>query len=327
MKPIIAITIGDINGIGPEVVLKSLYDRKNFEGSIPLLFGPVDIWDDVSRELGLGLKFLPFRSVKDLSTKYINVFDIYFSPKINTGSISKESGYLSALSIFIAHQFCAKNICKALVTSPISKEALNSAGFPFHGHTEMLAELSKSKKYCMMLMGEGIRVGLVTTHSPINKVSKEITKIKILDKIDTINKSLKNDFKIKNPRIAVLGLNPHAGDGGVLGDEENRIIIPAILKAKQKKYNLAGPFAADGFFARYKLNDFDAVLAMYHDQGLIPLKMLAKGKGINFTAGLNIIRTSPDHGTAFDITGKNLAKPDSMIAALKLAIELAKRRK
>jgi 4-hydroxythreonine-4-phosphate dehydrogenase len=325
MRPVIAITIGDINGIGPEVVLKSMKDKVIRDNCIPLLIGPLDIWEELSRTLKLGLNFLPFRSIKDLSPKYINIFDIYFRPKIQYGKLTEEAGYLSALSILVGYHLCKSKIASAMVTSPISKEALNSAGFFYQGHTEMLADLSKTKNFCMMLLAEGLRVGLVTTHKPIKEIADSITENVIIDKINIIHNSLKKDFGIKKPRIAVLGLNPHAGDGGILGTEEKEIIFPSIQKLRTKKINVEGPFAADGFFARYKQSDYDAVLAMYHDQGLIPLKMTAKGKGVNFTAGLDIIRTSPDHGTAFDIAGKNIASDASMKQALKFAISLVKK--
>jgi 4-hydroxythreonine-4-phosphate dehydrogenase len=323
MKPVIAITIGDINGIGPEVVLKSLADKTLLKSFIPILIGPVKIWEDLANKFNQDLKFLPFLSVNDLSAKYINVFDLYFSPGVDFGKIKKDSGFLCAFSIFIGHQLCRRGIAKALVTSPISKEALNLGGFPYEGHTELLAELSNTKKVCMVLLTEGMKVGLVTTHIPINEIPLKLTSAKIEEKLDIMAASLKKDFKIKNPRIAVLGLNPHAGDGGILGDEEEKIILPAIKKSLKKKISVSGPYAADGFFAHYEKNKYDAVLAMYHDQGLIPLKMFACGKGVNFTAGLDIIRTSPDHGTAFDIAGKNIADPASMKEAIKLAVKLA----
>lgn len=327
MKPVIAITIGDVNGIGPEVILKSLKDRTILRNFIPLLIGPQSIWEEVTRTLKLDFRFLPFRSIKDLSRKYLNVFEIYSLPKIQYGKMTEESGYLSALAILVGYHLCKSKIASALVTSPISKESLNSAGFLYPGHTEMLANLSNTKNFCMMLITNGLRVGLVSTHKPIREISDTITQEIIIEKINTIHLSLKKDFKIKNPKIAVLGLNPHAGDGGILGKEEQEIISPSIKKIRSKKINIKGPFSADGFFARYKPYDYDAVLAMYHDQGLIPMKMIAKGKGINFTAGLDILRTSPDHGTAYDIAGKNIADPASMKEAIKFAINLVRRKK
>jgi len=214
----------------------------------------------------------------------------------------------------------------ALVTAPISKEAMNLAGYKYPGQTEMLASLADTEHVIMLLLSRRMRVGLVTTHLPISKVAKSVTTEKVFEKIETLHLSLKNDFRIKNPTIAVLALNPHAGDGGVIGKEDDKVVKPAIKLAQKKHISVRGPFPADSFFRNYCSKRYDAVLAMYHDQGLIPLKMSGAfgAKGVNFSAGLKIIRTSPDHGTAYDIAGKGIANPESMKEAIRLAVRLSK---
>lgn len=215
---------------------------------------------------------------------------------------------------------------QALVTAPISKESIHMAGFEYPGHTEYLAHKTKTPNITMMLVSGGLRVGLLTTHIPLSKVAENITEVNILHRVRNIHHSLIHDFGIPKPNIAVLGLNPHAGDGGVLGSEEIEIIEPALSKLNQEGIACSGPFPADGWFGMQQYENFDAVLAMYHDQGLAPFKALSFGRGVNFTAGLPIIRTSPDHGTAFAIAGQNKANTDSMIEAITLSHTLINKR-
>jgi len=322
MIPIIAFTLGDMNGIGAEVILKTLATKKFINSLHPILVGPEYIWKQTAKKYKLELKFSSY-NFESHKKGEISIFSIPFLEKITYGKISARSGALSMLSIQIAYELIMQKLADAMVTAPISKEAINLANFHCDGHTGYLSAISRNKNICMMLLNDIMRVGLVTTHLPISEVNKNITKSLILKKIMILNCSLQKDFNIRQPRMAVLSLNPHAGDGGVFGNEEKKIIIPAIKKAKAKKINVDGPFPSDAFFARYKPECYDVVLSMYHDQGLIPLKMTDNNRGVNFTAGLNFIRTSPDHGTAFDIAGKGKADPSSNTAATELAIKLS----
>jgi 4-hydroxythreonine-4-phosphate dehydrogenase len=213
-----------------------------------------------------------------------------------------------------------------LVTAPIDKSYIQGEDFNFPGHTEFLANYANTSEYLMLLLHRSLRVGTVTSHIPLNEVSKNLTQESILEKLRVLHRSLFLDFSIKTPQIAVLGLNPHAGDNGLLGSEEKDIIIPAVAKANDEGIRAFGPYAADGLFGSKNLSRFDAVLAMYHDQGLAPFKALAFGNGVNFTAGLPIVRTSPDHGTAFDIAGKNAASPSSFLAAIFSAVDIYHKR-
>jgi 4-hydroxythreonine-4-phosphate dehydrogenase len=230
------------------------------------------------------------------------------------------------MAIEAAVNLCLTGKAVAMVTAPASKEALNLAGYNFPGQTEMIALLSRSAKVAMMLVSKDLRVGLVTIHVPVRSIAEHITSEKIVEKMGVILESLKRDFRIADPKLGVLGLNPHAGEHGVIGSEEESIILPALEQARAKGIKAEGPFSADGFFGQKTFRRFDAVVAMYHDQGLIPLKMHSFGKAVNFSAGLTIIRTSPDHGTAYDIAGKGKAKLDSMLEAMKLALQIARNR-
>ena len=326
MKPSIAFTIGDVNGIGPEVILRTIADKEIANSFHPILIGPEVIWRSLAKKLNLEFNFVSYSTKINYSKNMVSIFDLEYPNKVEYGKISANAGLLSVIAIFTGYNLCKLGFTKAIVTAPISKEAINLAGFHFDGHTGLLSDISKNKKTCMILLSDTMKVGLVTTHIPISEVSINITRNKIIEKLEILNKSLKCDFKIKTPRIAVLALNPHAGDGGILGNEENNIIIPAIKTVNDNKIKTFGPFASDAFFARYNPKDYDAILAMYHDQGLIPLKMTDNNRGVNFTAGLDIIRTSPDHGTAFDIAGKYSADYRSTRTATILAINLIRLR-
>ena len=331
MKSTIAITIGDFNGIGPEIILKSI-THASFSKSIqPILIGSTDVFAYYAQRLKLPLKFASVESVPAKpSPAVIPVIDTFpvTVKNIQTGKIAPDAGKCAGTSIERAAQLCTKNQVDAMVTAPISKEALHYAGYNFPGQTEMLAMLSRSSKVTMMLIAKNFRVGLTTIHLPISEVAQNIFQERIIEKLETIFHALTVDFAISAPTIAVLGLNPHAGENGTIGKEEKDIIIPAIAKARLKGITVEGPFAADGFFATKREKRYDAVLAMYHDQGLIPLKMSGFHDGVNYSAGLKIIRTSPDHGTAFDLAGKGKANPQSMLAAIDLASTvIANRRK
>ncbi len=330
MKSTLALTIGDFNGIGPEIILKSI-THSSFDKNIqPILIGSIEVFEYYARRLKLPLTFEPVQAVPSkFSSSAIPVIDTFpvTAKNIQAGKIAPDAGKCAGTAIERAAQLCSKNSVDAMVTAPISKEALHYAGYNFPGQTEMLALLSRSQKVTMMLVAKSFRVGLATIHLPISEVAQNIFQERITEKIETLDESLKRDFGIESPSIAVLGLNPHAGENGSIGKEEKEIIAPAIAKMRLKGITVEGPFAADGFFGTKREKKFDAVLAMYHDQGLIPLKMSGFHDGVNFSAGLKIVRTSPDHGTAFDLAGKGKANPQSMLAAINLACAISLNRK
>lgn len=322
----IGITIGDINGIGPEIALKAVAEIDNAT-SVPILISPDSVINFYSSKLSVNKPLKAISSLSEAESGFLNILKTgKSSPKIETGKITRESGLASMQSIETTISLCKRNKLDAMVTLPISKESVQLAGFDIPGHTEFLAEQTNTDQVLMMLVNQELRVALTTAHIPISKVASSVNHDLIITKATILRKSLQHDFGISDPKIAVLGLNPHAGDGGVLGSEEEQIIIPAIKQLKSIGINVEGPFPADGFFGQKKYLHYDAVLAMYHDQGLAPFKLLSFGKGVNFTAGLPIIRTSPDHGTAFDIAGKGIADPSSFIQAYNLAVQLAQKR-
>lgn len=324
--PHIAISIGDFNGIGPEVILKVL-EKTDLAKSTPVIISPEEVLRHYASLLSVNLDFQIAETANDIQQHSINILPLDFSVKNFTPGISsQESGKIAMLSIEKGIELLLNEECNALVTAPISKEAVNAAGYNIPGHTEFLASKTNTSSVLMMLVNENLRVALVTTHIPITKVAKAITKDLIKEKIEILHKTLKADFGISSPRIAVFGLNPHEGDGGVIGREEIEIIKPALEEIKENGIKAEGPFPADGFFGQKRYEHYDAILAMYHDQGLAPFKLLSFGKGVNFTAGLPIIRTSPDHGTAFNIAGKGIADPSSFKQAYDLALKLSKKK-
>lgn len=329
-KIIIGITHGDINGIGYEVILKSLNDNRIFDMFIPVIYGS-------SKLMGFHKKLLDLRAVnpnvinsaEQAIAKRINLINcVDDNIKVEIGQSTQEAGQAALAALEKATKDLKKGSIHALVTAPINKNNIQSDTFNFPGHTEYLEEkFGENSSSLMMLVSDSIRIAVVTGHVPINEVSEKITEELIVKKLSILNESLQKDFTIIRPRIAVLGLNPHAGDDGVIGDEEQRIIQPALRKAEEKGITCFGPYPADGFFGAETYKKFDAVLAMYHDQGLIPFKTIAMETGVNFTAGLPIVRTSPDHGTAYDLAGKNLASEISFQQALYLACDVFKNRK
>ena len=327
---VIAITIGDYNGIGPEVALKSAGSRTIRANCTPLLIGPYKAFEYYADKYSLRRKILKVNSLADaVGRSEITILDIGqdFEEKLKPGKLTKESGMWAGRAIEKAVQLCMEGEADAMVTAPLSKEALHLAGYSYPGQTEMVTTLSKSKRSIMIMASDFARIALATIHIPISEVSRSLTKAGISERLAVFNESIRRDFGVKSPRIAVLGLNPHAGENGLIGKEENEIIKPAIQEVNSMKINVEGPFPADAFFGTHREGLFDGIFAMYHDQGLIPLKMKSFSTGINFTAGINIIRTSPDHGTAFDIAGKGIANPSSTIEAIKLALEISKNRK
>jgi 4-hydroxythreonine-4-phosphate dehydrogenase len=328
-KPVVAITVGDFNGIGPEVTLKSFISPAVRRSCQPLLVGPLEIFKSYASRLKIKLKFQPFTPPLGRKTgRSISVLDlgIFHSKDIETGKLSPIAGTAAGLALHKGVELCLRGEADALVTAPISKSALNLAGYSYPGQTELLAELTESPHVTMMLVSASLRVGLATTHLPIREVATSLSIEKVFQAIMVVNNSLRQDFGIRNPKVAVLALNPHGGEGGLFGTEDERIVKPAIELAKTQHVRASGPFSSDAFFGTRYDKAFHAVVAMYHDQGLIPLKLLSFGRAINFSAGLRIVRTSPDHGTAFDIAGKGVANPSSMMQAIRLAAEIGGRR-
>lgn len=328
-KPCIAITLGDPNGIGPEVSLKSLQDSRVLKYISPVLVGNADVLR--KHQEVLRLNDLQLNVVEQLDGRVVeNAITVLHIEQegagVAFGEITEAGGALSMKAVERAVDLCMAEKVDAMVTAPISKEAISLAGYQNKGHSGFIAQRTRSNSYTMMMVSNNLRVGLVTEHIPIWDVPKKITQTAILEKVDIMSRSLINDFAVDRPRIALLGLNPHAGDGGLLGREEQDTIMPAIEACCEQGHLVFGPFAADGFFAVGGYRNYDAVLAMYHDQGLIPFKTIAFGHGVNYTAGLPIVRTSPDHGTAFNIAGQGKASPESMRSAIYLALDIVRQR-
>ena len=327
-KPVLAVTMGDFNGTGPEIILKSLARRTVRSICTPLVIGSLDVLEFYARKLRLPVSLreadvFPAAPGTGLTVVPIEPFR---SPRITPGRLSMESGRYSALAIEEAVRLCRAGLADGVVTAPVSKEAMHLAGHKVPGQTEMLLALSGGSRVAMMLVAGSFRVGLATVHYPLKDVSRHLTSRVLLEKLAIVHDALRIDFGIARPRIAVLGLNPHAGENGILGTEEQEVIIPALERARKGRIRVEGPFPADAFFGRQLFRQYDAVLAMYHDQGLIPLKMHGFAIGVNVSAGLPIVRTSPDHGTAFDIAGTGAADPTSMIEAIKLASSIVRHR-
>ncbi len=327
-KLIIGISSGDINGIGLEVALKTLSDKRLLSWCIPVVYASTKV---VSYHKNIAkirdFSFHNTNSVQALNPQAVNVVNCWMeNVKITIGQCTSDGGKYATFALEQATEDLRLGHLDALVTAPINKAAMKASGFEFPGHTEYLTHKFQAPENLMLLVNESLRVGLVTNHLPLSQVAATLSQELILKKIQLMNESLKMDFGIDRPAIAVLGLNPHAGDDGVIGDEEKTKIIPAIEAAKQQGVLAIGPYAADGFFGSGNYLNFDGILAMYHDQGLVPFKALSFGKGINFTAGLPVIRTSPDHGTGFDIAGKNMADAQSFREALYLAMDSARQR-
>lgn len=325
----IGISIGDVNGIGLEVIIKTLIDNKIYDYCTPIVYGQTKIASFHRRAIGVNeLNFHVINNPSQAQHRKPNMINCWDEDvKIDLGVVNETGGKYAFLSLQRATDDLVKGEIDALITAPINKDNIQREDFKFPGHTEYLQEKAGAPESLMFLISDTLRVGVVTGHIPLNKVAETITSDKILAKLRLMDASLRQDFWVQKPKIAVLGLNPHAGDNGLIGDEEQKVIIPAIEEAKANDILAFGPYPADGFFANGSYMKFDAVLAMYHDQGLIPFKQISFESGVNFTAGLNIVRTSPDHGTAYDIAGKNLASAESFREALFAAIHIIKRRR
>lgn len=341
--PAIAITVGDIHGIGPEVILKSLdiTQQRTFQA---VVIGPQHVLRKEAVRLGIEWNPEVVRSEEKLEKALLErtmsgetrsgAAPLLYEPlgldsESHTQGPSAETGRIAMLAVDAAIDLCLSGVADAMVTAPLSKHAIALAGYTIPGHTGYLAKRCglHPDEVLMILMSESLRVALVTEHIPVSHIASQITEERILTKLTLLHQTLQIDHGIASPQIAVLGLNPHAGDEGQIGREEIEIISPALEKAADQGIEVSGPHPADGFFGMKQYTQSDAVLAMYHDQGLAPFKTASFGRGVNITAGLPFIRTSPDHGTAFDIAGSGRANPDSMIAALHLALQCSQRRR
>jgi len=328
-KPLIGFTCGDINGIGIEIILKSLSDNRFLDFCIPVVFASNKVINFYRKSTSdVNFSFASTKEFNKINPRQVNIFNCWEEEvAINPGILTNIGGQYAIRSLQAAAQALKDGKIDAMVTAPLHKKNVQSVDFSYTGHTPFLQKFFNVNDVLMLLTAENLKVGLVTEHIPVKDIASQITKDSILSKLSILHASLKKDFNIERPKIAVLALNPHAGDDGIIGTEEEEIIKPAIREAKQRNMLVIGPFSADAFFARGQHNRFDAVLAMYHDQGLIPFKSLAFGDGVNFTAGLPGIRTSPDHGTAFDIAGKDKADPSSFRAAIFCCIDILNNQK
>ena len=324
----VAITQGDTNGVGYEVILKVFSDPNILELCTPIIYGSPKIASYHRKALNLEVPYTIINHAEEARDGRVNLLACFDDEiKIEMGQPSQEAGAAALKALDRAMTDYRSELYDVLVTAPINKATIQSPGFHFPGHTEYIeTSVGEGEKALMILMNETLRVALVTTHLPIKDIAKAITKEGIVEKATIFHKALKRDFRISSPRIAVLSLNPHAGDNGLLGSEEKDIILPAIEELADKGIQAFGPFAADGFFGSGAYDHFDGVLAMYHDQGLAPFKTIALESGVNYTAGLPIVRTSPDHGTAYDIAGKGIADENSMRQAIFTAIDVFRNR-
>lgn len=325
----VGITHGDINGVGYEVIIKAVGEEGITDIFTPVIFGIPEVAEKAKGVFGYpNLKFNVIKDASEAKAGKINLVELTTAPELHPGEVTKESGESAAEALELAADALKNGDIDVLVTAPISKEAIQSDKFNFPGHTEFLsARLGEGRQALMMLCNDSLRVALQTVHIPITKVSENISEEAIVASVKDLAATLKKDFGIVRPTIAVLSLNPHAGDGGLLGEEEEKIIKPALNKLVHEGYLAFGPFPADGFFGHGSYKKFDGILAMYHDQGLAPFKTIATSGGVNFSAGLPFVRTSPDHGTAFDIAWKGEADATSMREAIYMAIDIYRHRK
>lgn len=325
----VGISQGDINGISYEVIMKTLLDPRMLEMCIPIIYGSPKVAAYHRKALNINnLSLNHVRTPREAGLNRAHVLNcIDDNVRVELGKSTAIAGEASLMALERAVSDLQEGLIDALVTAPINKDNIQSEKFNFPGHTEYLAQQFNTDDFVMLMVSETMKIGLVTTHLPLSEVAENITKEGILSKLRIISRSLKQDFAITRPRIAVFGLNPHAGDNGLLGKEENEIILPAIIEAKKEGIIALGPYPADGFFGSDNYRNFDAILAMYHDQGLIPFKLASFERGVNYTAGLPIVRTSPAHGTAYSLAGEDKASPESFRQALYLAIDIYKNRK
>ncbi|MDQ6471418.1 4-hydroxythreonine-4-phosphate dehydrogenase PdxA [Flavobacterium sp. LHD-80] len=323
---IVGISVGDLNGIGSEVILKTFEDSRMLEMCTPVIFANAKILSFVKKSFTSSVQFHGVDKLEQILPGKVNVFNLWKEGvDINLGKNDEKIGEYAIKSFVAATKALKEGLIDVLVTAPINKYNIQSEDFKFPGHTDYLDKELEGDAL-MMMVQDSLRVGLLTDHVPINEVSSHLTEELITRKIETIRKSLIQDFSIVKPKIAVLGLNPHAGDGGVIGKEDDLVLKPVLKKIFDAGTMVFGPFPADGFFGSGQYEKYDAIVATYHDQGLIPFKTLSFGKGVNYTAGLNRVRTSPDHGTAYDIAGKDMADFNSFKEAVYLAIDIFRSR-
>lgn len=325
----VGITHGDINGIGYEVIFKALEDNRIYESFVPIIYGSSKVAAYHRKVLNIpNFSLNSIKSVDEANEQRINIINcLEDEVRVELGKSTTEGGDSAFKALELAVADLKSGKLDVLITAPINKKNIQSEAFKFPGHTEYLEMQDGTGEALMLMVSDSLRVGVVVGHVALKDVPTQMTEDKILNKLRTLNNTLRQDFSIRRPRIAVLGLNPHAGDEGVLGNEEQTIIIPALNKAKTEGIMALGPFPADGLFGSENFKKFDAILAMYHDQGLAPFKALTFSRGVNYTAGLSFIRTSPDHGTAFDIAGQDKASFESFKQAIYLAIDVCKNRK
>lgn len=326
--PLIGITIGDINSISVEVIIKALHDNRILDYCTPVVYASpkiISYWRKILNLNDFQLNII--KSLDQVNPKKANLLACWEEElEIKPGEVSEVAGKYAFKSLEMTTKDAVSGKLQAIVTGPLNKHNVNTDTLPFNGHTEYLAQQANSE-HLMVLTADSLRVALVTGHLPLKDVSLKLSQSLIAEKIVLLNKSLIQDFGIIKPKIAVLGLNPHAGENGLLGSEEIRIIIPSVDKTRNdKQISVYGPYPADGFFGSNQYKQFDGILAMYHDQGLIPFKFMAFKDGVNYTAGLPFVRTSPDHGTAYAIAGKNEADAQSMRNAIYTAIDIWARR-
>lgn len=323
---IVGISIGDLNGIGSEVILKSFEDTRMLELCTPVIFANVKILSFLKKQLNLNVNLHGIDKIEQVLTGKINVLNVWREGvNLEFGKEDPAVGKYAVKSFVTATKALKEGQIDVLVTAPISKANIQSEEFFFPGHTDYLNQ-ELDGDALMLMIQDNLRVGLLTDHVPINEVAKHLTESLIRKKIKTIHQTLLQDFAITKPKIAVLGLNPHSGDNGVIGEEEEKVLKPVLKKIYEEGTLVFGPFSADGFFGSGQYEKYDAVIATYHDQGLIPFKTLSFGKGVNFTAGLDKVRTSPDHGTGYDIAGKGIADYNSFLEAIYAAIDIYKSR-
>lgn len=325
----IGITSGDFNGIGYEVIIKTFADQQMLDLLIPIIYGSAKVASYYRKALNMtDFNFFPIRRAEHADPKRVNLLNIFEREvRIEFGKSSEVAGQLSVLALEQAVSDLKNNQIDILVTGPVNKKNIQSPGFNFPGHTEYLASKFGCEDYLMMMVWEKLKIGFLTGHIPLKDVAGKLSRELVLKKLRAFNHSLIKDFGIRKPRIALLGLNPHAGENNLLGSEEEDIFLPAIHDALEENILVVGPYPADSFFGTLTYTGFDGIMAVYHDQGLIPFKTFAFDKGVNYTAGLPFIRTSPAHGTAYEIAGKNEASPDSFRQAVYLAIDIYKKRK
>ena len=323
----VGFTTGDMNGVGPEILLRSLENNELLSICTPVIYGPVRSLSHTLNHLGFDISFNKISSADKSEEGKINVVDNFKNPpEISFGALNKEVGHAAFESIKMGVKDLKEGKIDVLVTPPINKEAIHSEDFQFMGHTDYIdSEINGSST--MMMVSNDLRIALLTEHIPVAKVTDSITPELVENKVNALNETLMRDFQIERPKIAILSIDPHVGDGGVIAENDKKLIVPAIKKVQESGVLVYGPFSADSFFGSAEYKNYDLIIAAYHDQGLIPFKTLSFGMGVNYTSGLDKIRTSPDHGTAYSIAGKGVASTESFLCSIYLAIDVYRRRK